>query len=73
MWYTCTPVYKSLGTSVPRLGVITSDLRVFGSGLPCARCSVGSLCSLKLVLNSAFDTNTRVALGTLNAGICHTI
>ena len=29
MWYICTPAYKSLGTSVPRLGVITSDLHVF--------------------------------------------
>ena len=41
LWYICTPAYKSLGTSVPRLDVITSDVHVqFCSGPPCARDSV---------------------------------
>ena len=42
-----SPAYKSLGMSVPRLGVITSDLRFFRSDLTCACGTVGSLCSLK--------------------------
>ena len=57
MWCICTPAYKSLGTSVSRLGAITWQLRVFGSGPPCARCSVGYLCLLKLVLNITFLFN----------------
>jgi len=47
MWYICTPAYKSLGMSVPRLGVITSDLRFSRSDPTCACGTVGSLCSLK--------------------------
>ena len=53
LWCICTPGYKSLGTSIPRSGVIIVTLSRFGgSGPPCGRCSVGHLCLLKLVLNS---------------------
>ena len=55
MWYICTPAYRSLGTSVSRFGVITSELLVFSSGPPCARCSVGYLCLLKLVFNRYYN------------------
>ena len=69
MWYIkfCTPAYKSLGTSVSRFGVVTSQLCVFSSGPPCDRCSLGYLCLSKLVLSSGYkdsgksgtDKNTR--------------
>ena len=53
MWCICTPAYKSLGTSVPRSGVVMVTLSRFGESCPpCARCSVGHLCLLKLVLNT---------------------
>lgn len=39
VWYICILAYNSLGTSLPRLGVITSDLCVFWSGPPGTRCT----------------------------------
>ena len=56
------PAYKSLGTSIPRFGVTTSDLPVFGQGWPCALCCAEYLRSLKLVLNR--DDITYIAIVT---------
>ena len=60
LWYVCTPAYKSLGTSVSRFVVSTSELRVYGSGPPCALCSVGYLCLLKLVFNSGDEDGIKL-------------
>ena len=60
MWYICTPAYKSLGTSVSRFGIVTSELCVFSSGPPCARCSLGYLCLLKLVLSSGDEDSGKL-------------
>ena len=62
MWYIkfCTPAYKSLGTSVSRFGVVTSQLCVFSSGPPCDHCSLGYLCLSKLVLSCGYKDSGKL-------------
>ena len=57
MQYICSPAYKSPGTSVSRLGVITWQLRDFVLGPPCAPCL---LKLLKLLVNSSEEDSGKL-------------
>ena len=62
------PPPKSLGTCVPRLRDITSDLGLLGLGPPCARCSVVSVVLNKAsVLNSGHEDSGK-DVGLLGLG-----